>query len=422
MNLQNSAEQRLSFDIVIIGGGVAGLWILNRLSNAGYNAILFEQSKLGNDQTIASQGMIHGGVKYTLSGALSGASEAIADMPDYWRRCLAGKGDIDLRTTKTLSNHFYMWSTESTLSRLTTFLASKALHGRVDALDKNQLPPVFNTPLFKGKLYQLVDSVIDTPSLLANLASNVRDRIFSISWEKATLVNKNKTIELDIESPQKKLIITAQQFIFAAGKGNAALLNTIGAEKPEMQLRPLQQVMVKHKNDYSLYAHCIGADSTPRLTISSHRCADGDRCWYLGGQLSEKGVGKLPTELIKEAKKELETLFPWLNWQNAQWSTLNVDRAEPKQINFARPDKAYIGHASHADKSIFDNVLVAWPTKLTLSPNLGNETLSLLQSLHIKPSQTAENLTALNFLTTPVVASSPWDSSIKNGATWTTLP
>jgi len=422
MNLQNPTEQRLSFDIVIIGGGVAGLWILNRLSNAGYNVILFEQATLGNDQTIASQGMIHGGVKYTLSGALSGASEAIADMPDYWRRCLAGKGDVDLRKTKTLSDHFYMWSTESTLSRLTAFFASKALQGRVDALDKKELPPVFNTPQFKGKLYQLVDSVIDTPSLLANLAANFHDRIFSIAWEKAALVNKNKSVELHIESPHKKIIIAAQQFIFSAGKGNADLLNTIGAEKPEMQLRPLQQVMVKHKNDYSLYAHCIGSDSTPRLTISSHRCADGDICWYLGGQLSEKGVGKNPAELIKEAKKELESLFPWLHWQNAQWSTLNVERAEPKQINFARPDKAFIGRASQADKSVFDNVLVAWPTKLTLSPNLGDETLSLLQSLNIKPSHASANLAALDFLTTPVVASSPWDSSIKNGATWTTLP
>ncbi|MEZ5480827.1 MAG: FAD-dependent oxidoreductase [Porticoccaceae bacterium] len=59
-------EQTINVDIAIIGGGIAGLWLLNRLVSAGYNAILFEQSALsGSDQTVASQGMIHGGIKYT---------------------------------------------------------------------------------------------------------------------------------------------------------------------------------------------------------------------------------------------------------------------------------------------------------------------------------------------------------------------
>ena len=44
--------------------------------------------------------MIHGGIKYTLSGALNKASETIADMPDYWQRCLGGQGDVDLTQTR----------------------------------------------------------------------------------------------------------------------------------------------------------------------------------------------------------------------------------------------------------------------------------------------------------------------------------
>jgi glycerol-3-phosphate dehydrogenase len=144
--------QTVQVDIAIIGGGVAGLWLLNRARNAGYNAVLFEQQALGSAQTVASQGMIHGGVKYTLGGALSGASEAIADMPAHWRRCMKGEGDVDLRGTNILSDHFYMWSSQSALSKVTTFLASKALRGRVDALKKSDFPPVFCDPAFKGSL------------------------------------------------------------------------------------------------------------------------------------------------------------------------------------------------------------------------------------------------------------------------------
>ena len=37
-------------DIVILGGGIAGLWLLNRLRNAGYAAVLLESTALGTGQ------------------------------------------------------------------------------------------------------------------------------------------------------------------------------------------------------------------------------------------------------------------------------------------------------------------------------------------------------------------------------------
>ena len=40
---------RYSTDIVIFGGGIAGLWLLNRLHNEGYQAIL---SGVGNNYGI----------------------------------------------------------------------------------------------------------------------------------------------------------------------------------------------------------------------------------------------------------------------------------------------------------------------------------------------------------------------------------
>lgn len=405
-----TGSNTLRFDAVIIGGGIAGLWLLNRLQSAGYNAILFEQDTLGFGQTIASQGMIHGGVKYTLAGTLSGASEAIADMPDYWRRCLSGKGDVNLTGTHTLSDHFYMWSTDNALSKVTGFLASKTLRGRVEALDKKQHPPLFANPAFKGKLYQLVDSVIDTSSLLNNLATNQRQRIFRMDWQQARFVRTKDSVSLHLkDSSVKDVVIEAGQFIFAAGKGNAALLQSIDAVKPEMQIRPLQQVMVKHRHDYLLYAHCVGTDSTPRLTISSHRCRDGSLCWYLGGQLAEQGAKKTPGQLIQEAKTELRTLFPWLDWQTAQWATLAVDRAEARQKNFVRPDNAFLDRAYTAqDHAPFNNVLVAWPTKLTLAPHLGDEALRWMKQLAIAPGQYPGDTTSL-LLPAPSVALAPWD-------------
>ena len=96
----------IATDIAIIGGGIAGLWTLSQLRNQGFNAVLFEQEALGSYQTVGSQGMIHGGIKYALSGAWSGSSEAISAMPGVWRSCLAGEGKVDLRGCQILSEDF----------------------------------------------------------------------------------------------------------------------------------------------------------------------------------------------------------------------------------------------------------------------------------------------------------------------------
>ena len=65
-------------DIIIFGGGIAGLWLLGRLREAGYSALLLESRALGGVQTSASQGIVHGGTKYALTGKLTGAMAGCA--------------------------------------------------------------------------------------------------------------------------------------------------------------------------------------------------------------------------------------------------------------------------------------------------------------------------------------------------------
>lgn len=394
----------VDLDTAIIGGGIAGLWLLNRLVNKGYQAALFESGDLGSQQTVGSQGMIHGGIKYTLSGALSGASEAIADMPAHWRACLAGEGDVDLRGARTLSEHFYMWSSDSVTSKLTTFFASKAARGRVEKVKRDERPAIFDHPQFKGALYRLVDMVLDVPSVVAALAGNMTGHLHQLDWRQARFTidadNTQKRAQLRVND---QLLVRAKRFIFTAGKGNAELMAMLGIEQPQMQIRPLQQVMVKHNCPHRFYGHCLGADKTPRLTISSHPSADGQQVWYLGGSLAEKGAGQDADTVINAARAELRTLMPWLDLSAAQWATLPIERAEPRQKNLVRPDKAFAGAASGVN-----NVIVAWPTKLTLAPNLANEVLALLEREDIAPSH-RQAPAALQNLPAPALAAAPWD-------------
>jgi glycerol-3-phosphate dehydrogenase len=365
-------------DIAIIGGGIGGLWLLNRLRARGYNTVLLEHEALGNQQSVNSQGMIHGGIKYALGGALTGSSEAIADMPEHWRRCLHGEGDVDLRGVNILSDHFYLWSSDTIASRLTSFFASKLTRGRVDNVTAAERHPLFQDPAFRGNVYRLVDLVLDVPSVLAKLAANAHGCIYHIDGESLSFDrDAHGTVTAVIANcGAETMRCNAQAFVFSAGAGNAGLLAQIGSKKPEMQRRPLHQALVKHAYPHALYAHCTGANPSPRLTISSHRLRDGHWAWYLGGDLATEGVNMSEAQLIDAAKNELFDLFPWVNFGDTQWATLRIDRAEPKQKGLVKPDKAF---ANAADQHA--NIIVAWPTKLTLAPNMADAVEALL---HIK--------------------------------------
>jgi hypothetical protein len=111
----------------------------------------------------------------------------------------------------------------------------------------------------------------------------------------------------------------------------------------------------------------------PRITITTHHLQNGGSVWYLGGLIAEEGVKRSRSEQIKEAKKELENLFPWLDFSTASFSTFMIDRAEPKQKSGLKPESTF--------SQTVKNVTVAWPTKLALAPKLSAEILQVIKNM-----------------------------------------
>ena len=154
-------QTKAAADMVIFGGGIAGLWVLNRLRQLGFSAILFEPVALGGGQTNKAQGIIHGGMKYALQGVFTSEANAMAAMPERWKACLKGKGDIDLSSVPVLSKKQYLWSQGKLTAKLTGFLAGVSLASKVKSLKKNQYPTVFQHPEFKGQVFALDELVVD---------------------------------------------------------------------------------------------------------------------------------------------------------------------------------------------------------------------------------------------------------------------
>lgn len=390
----------LKLDLIIIGGGIAGLWTLNRAVSAGFNAILLEKSSLGGGQSVRSQGIIHGGTKYALSGVLTQASNTIKEMPQRWRDCLAGQGEIDLTSVNILSEAHYMWSKGSLGSRMTTFFATRAFTGRVEEVSSKDRPEVFSHKKFKGSLYRLNELVLDVPSVVDALRNPLEDRIYKADINTALIEMEGNQVKA-VSFGDEQLRLEPQHIILTSGEGFEPLADKLNIKQPEMQRRPLHMVMVKHQHNLPMFAHCIGAGSKPVATITTHPCHDGGQVWYLGGNVAETGMERSEEQQIAFAKKELTALLPWVDLSDAQWASFHINRAEPKQSSLTRPDAAF------AQK--IGNCIVAWPTKLALSPDLADQVLPLCGT----PSSTNEapHLDLLNSLPKPETAQPIWETS-----------
>ena len=390
-------SRRLSVDVVLFGGGIAGLWTLAKLRQAGYAAILLETGALGGVQTIAAQGIIHGGAKYALTGGLSDATQAIGDMPQRWRNCLVDEGELDLSRVRVLSQHQHLWSTEGLGSRMTGFFASKVMRSRMVAVEGADRPDLFQNRMFKGSLYRLDEPVLDVPSLVAELVRQHGDACFKVESD-AVQLDAAKPGCVEILTSTGNIEIQAQQLVLSAGAGNEALLKLLGRKIPQMQRRPLHMLMARGPLP-QLYAHCLGASANPRLTITSYPLAEDEAVWHLGGQVAESGVERDEIEHIAAGKAELAALLPWLDLKDIHWATRRIDRAEIATPGGKRPDSWYVDSEQ--------GVITAWPTKMAFAPCVATDVLHCLEQSGIKPS--GSDCASLVNLPHPPLVQPPWD-------------
>lgn len=384
----------IDLDVVVIGGGVAGLWLLDSLHRKGYRCVLLEAHQLGAGQTVASQGILHGGTKYTLSNLIDPGAKAVAQMPLIWRDCLAGKGQPDLSQTKRRADFCHLWRTGSARSRFGMTGARMVLRVKPTEIPKPHWPKALRD--LNGQVYNLPEQVIDTASFVANLTDMHKDRLLKIDSENGLTFQRDTTGNLQhihLTNGDQRLTLAPQQVVLTAGKGNQSLRNKLGLNDQAMQIRPLHMVMVKGDLPI-LNGHCTDFSKT-RITVTSAIGSDGQTVWTVGGQVSEDGVKMSPEELVKHAKDEVLAVVPNVDLSAAQWATYHVDRAEHKTANGRRPE----GVTLMTDA----NVITAWPTKLVLAPQLADDVIARLA---VSP---AGGEVSIDSWPRPDVALPPWE-------------
>lgn len=388
----------MRLDAVIFGGGAAGLWLLDRLSRDGHHVLLLEAHSLGAGQTVASQGIIHGGLKYTLSGLLTKSAKNVREMPQIWREALLGQTTPNLSQTRLRSGCCYLWQTDTLASRAGMLGARFGLHVKPESVAIEDRPAALEGVF--GTVARLPEQVISPRSFVQDLATQYRDRILQIDANDGLefrLDSPGEVTSIELTSPADGTLLELhpRQVIFTAGAGNARLRRLAGLSSDVMQRRPLHMVLVRgHLPE--LNGHCLDGAKT-RVTITSESDDDGRLVWQVGGQIAEDGVKLDPQSLTERAKSELSIVLPGVDLNEVEWSTYSVDRAEGANATGTRPDSVQVLCAG--------NVTTGWPTKLVLAPVLAHEIASRASSPYL----------AMEFDTTPFahwprpeVALLPW--------------
>jgi len=393
----------LPVNTVIFGGGVAGLWALDEIIRSGRTALLIEQTALGQGQTIASQGILHSGLKYSLQGLLTAAAREAREMPALWRKHLAGAAHPDLSSVEVRSQSFYLWGTDSAASRLGMFGARLGLHVTPRSVRGNDRPPLLAR--CPRTVYRVEEQVISPGSLLTALAAAHPGNLLLTRPTGAG----REPIEFDCDRPGnvrririatpegQRLELAPKQVLLTAGSGNAELRKTIGLAPERMQRRPLHMVLARGQLP-EFYGHCVDGAKT-RVSITSGHDRNGQIVWQIGGQIAEDGVAWDQPALIARCQSELASVLPDLSFENTEWSTYRVDRAEGLTATGGRPDSFRLLSEG--------NVLTAWPTKLVLAPQLTRAVLGQLADDERSDARAIAD--AVSSWPRPAVAETLWD-------------
>ncbi|GAA4434096.1 FAD-dependent oxidoreductase [Bremerella cremea] len=390
--------ETIQVNALIIGGGASGLWLLDQLRRERRSALLVESHALGTGQTIAAQGILHSGLKYSLQGLLTASAREAREMPAIWRKSLEGNAQPDLSQTSIRSQSFYLWGTNSASSKLGMWGARLGLQVTPKAVSPHNAPALLKG--CPGAIFNVAEQVISCGSFLQNLAETNQQATFQVDTKSGTEIVRDASGKVQAailtSADGRQVRVEADWYVFAAGKGNAALRVAAGLDPRKQQTRPLHMVMVRGGLP-EFYGHCVDGAAT-RVSITSARTAEGEVVWQVGGQLAEEGVGMERAELIAKAQQELLATLPGISLDRAWWSTYRVDRAEGTTMTGGRPESFKV--------ETDGNVLTAWPTKLVLVPQL---VASLTQTIKQAPMRPASFDPAMTGWAKPSVAKTPWD-------------
>jgi hypothetical protein len=340
-------------DVLIAGGGIAGLLVAKNLSDLGYRCMLLESTAVASEQSGHSHGYLHRGYIYLDSEALvrelRGAKEAWSDLISDQRSQHTNCSYIGFENRQVAVQASQTWNN---CGLVINNLPSKRWP---KSLMASNLSVVCRTD----------EQSFNIPQLLENLLPHLRSvHLITGSVERlSTGDSVDRCADIMVDGKPRR--VRARFVILAAGTGNSRILsNTIGRFRslPTTRtsfmmvirgsaLQPLSLILPEHQF-YGLF-------------LVSRRTKD-DVVWLISNYLSYGGLcderGTAGRTWATATLRTLDLIFPHLRRKRLLWGQYAAPKAE-----FRRDPEKLPGNTA-IEKLGFENVLALWPTKLTLGP------------------------------------------------------
>lgn len=367
MTTQETNQKQIDIDVLIIGGGIQGLWLLNDLTRVGYNVLLLEKSKLGGDQTLHSHGFLHQGYGYTNAEM----ARRLKTTTQRWNvfikeRCIPIPQAPSLYGFTSLANSL-LWRGKWAEAGL-----QAREYQKLTFMEKGLLRKVFETD----------EKWLNTAGVIKCLAAPVEQAIIHGEVERIRYSPDKDVIEsVDIIVNNQRFLLACKFVVLAAGRGNIHLLRMVNsayiqnkAEKVK-QLRKSLMLVIKG-NGKLLDLALVVPDLW--LFIVSRRDKNGDNIWLASYDVDPAYDEKQDTDpdqsRVQDTTTALFAILPQLfgrqNVRTMQWGVYTGLKAEARNIEITT--KVETGQVLTPHEWVIEtfaqNIYAIWPTKLTLAP------------------------------------------------------
>lgn len=372
----------LAVDVVIVGGGVTGLWLLKELRECGWSAIVVTQGDLGGRQTGHSHVYIHRGHLYRRATTGADADRSLEDLmfaSQLWDEWLADnepvyddtpvpyeQGLFGFRNSERANECAALWSSHHLLS--------------VPA----DAPPIFEGSAmrsFRSAPARCLTSSWMTRTLVGNHQASIvevdRDPVFQTVDETVTSVNL-RVDDTDVTLECSAVVLTA-------GSGNQALVGTLPRRRetiatdrsahmlivqgPVGVLEPVSGIFELNSEDAVFVVSRIDRERDSVVWLVSDSCRQtnsGDWLEYIDAELGE--------------------IFPRIPQIRSKllWGLYYAPKAELVDADLSSGRSPTL-----SVKRVLQNVWCVWPIKLTLAPLAALEVEERLRSFLGTPPGTA---------------------------------
>lgn len=351
-------------DVVVVGGGVSGLWIRRELIRRGYSVSLVEREALLAGQSSHSHGYLHRGFIYlSAPKTLTDELQAGADM---WEAAVDSVGG-----TYEASESLVVFEDQASAQRARDRWPEVGLDnvGRLTEPDEGEdlartrgLRPNLGRIAVSAERVISVDTMAKALDLAHDWEGMVLGTVVSIGTQ------GRRVSHVDVELEREVVRIAATHFIFCNGADSVALIRQNLGLPGWLSLRQSYMLVLRGKDLPSCSAVFPG--SSRRGLFMGSRKSDADGVWLISDFVSFAGSDMGPTTArlwLRSLLKSAMQVFPVVDaGDDVAWSYYPAPKVEfRKTTALEGPQLESYGLA---------NARVALPTKLTLAPVLAGLT------------------------------------------------